>query len=74
MKMSDEELFYVEYKVPAMTGAQLFKQGPWPKARAEEELRDISGYEGVTEARLKPMCKEADPCREPDCADCCLEG
>jgi len=47
-------LFYVEYQLPQMTGAKVHQQGPWAAAEAEYHLRDIAGFEGVTNARLVP--------------------
>lgn len=64
--------YWVEYRVPALTGDQRHKRGPWPEHEAREHLSDISGYDGVKDARLRQVCGIV-PCKEPDCAACCAE-
>lgn len=51
-------MYVVKYRVPEMTGEQVHERGPWHRHQAEEELADIRGYMGVTDARVEPVEEE----------------
>lgn len=61
--------YWVQYTIPPLTGEQKHKQGPWPEEEARQHLQDISTFDGVQGAHLRPVCGIV-PCKHPDCAAC----
>jgi hypothetical protein len=49
---------YVQYQVQ---GAGIHQAGPYEDHEAEDQLRDIAGYEGVFNAHLIAASDSADP-------------
>ncbi len=43
--------WYVEYKVPAMTGDKVHRNGPYTQSQVRWHYHDILTYAGVTECR-----------------------
>lgn len=50
--------WYIEYRVPLVTGDQVHRRGPYLDVQLDSEMADISGYEGVTDCRVVPATKE----------------
>ena len=44
--------YYVEYKIPGMTGDTLHRQGPYGLTEAQQHRDDIGGFSGVTECQI----------------------
>lgn len=48
-----QEVFFVEYKVPALTGELVHAQGPYLTKRiAQKHYQDIFGFEGIEQAEI----------------------
>ena len=44
-------MWYIEYKVPKMTGDTVHRSGPYSGDNVDLNFRDIESYYGVTEIR-----------------------
>jgi hypothetical protein len=44
-------MWYVEYKVPTVTGDTIYRAGPYSDEDVDFNFRDIDSFAGVTEAR-----------------------
>lgn len=52
--------YFVQYQVE---GAGLQKAGPYDESEADAQLKDIAGYEGISNASLIPASDLAEPAK-----------